>query len=146
MKDTIKKRRSSFIPVKPNRTSELRRASIVRSLSVNDDSKSLQFITPKKPIPSTTMVKSVNAIVRSECRDKVTSKVANRKSLGANFPNIIDNMNLFNVVTNEMKMVGPGAYIANKFGATNSPKRTPKKLLKPKKLSPRSEVSFLHYN
>lgn len=111
-------------------------------MSVSDVSKPLQFITPKKPIPSTTMVKSVNAIIRSECRESV----AKRKTLGANFPNIIDNMNLFNVVTNEMKTVGAGAYIMNKFGATtNSPKRTPKKiLLKPKRLSPRSEVSLLH--
>lgn len=86
------------------------------------------------------MVKSVNAIIRSECHEKL----AKRKSLGANFPNIIDNMKLFNVVTNEMKTVGPGAYILNKFGATNSPKRTPKKVvLKPKRLSPRSEVRFL---
>lgn len=143
-KDAAKKR-TSFIPVKPNRTSELRRASIYRSKSVSDVLQPLQFITPKKPIPSTTMVKSVNAIIRSECRHNATSQKLARKSLGAaastNFPKMIDNLNLFNVVTDEMKMVGPSAYISNKFGQTNSPKRTPKKLLqKPKRLSLRSEV------
>lgn len=134
------KNRTSFIPVKPNRTSELRRASIVRSMSVSDESRPLQFITPKKPIVNTAMAKSVNAIIRSV---NVQGKFADRKSLGSNFPKIVDSMNLFNVVTDEMKAVGPSAYLLKKFGVTNSPKRTPKK---PKRLSLRSEVRFLDCN
>lgn len=132
-----------MLPVKENRTSELRRASIVKSLAISDDSKPLQFITPKKPIPSATMVKSVNAIMRSE--GNVVSQNAKRNTLGStDFPNILNKMDLFNVVTDVMKTVGPNKYIADKFSATKSPKRTPKKnLLKPKRLSLRSEVRFL---
>lgn len=135
--NTPAKRRSSLIPAKSNRASELRRrASIVRSMSVSDDLRQPQFFTPKKPIPSTTMVKSVNALMRSECLEKDASQ---SKSLAKKFPHIIGNLNLFNEVTNEMKMNGPNAYLLNKFGATNSPKRTPKNT-KPKRLSLRSEV------
>lgn len=138
------KKRASIIPVKSNRTSELRRASIARSKSVGDDLKPLQFVTPKKPILSTAMAKSVNAIIRSE--SSVHAKFGDRKSLGSNLPTIIDNMNLFNVVTDEMKAAGPGAYILKKFGVTNSPKRTPKKVaVKPKRLSLRSEVGRFFY-
>lgn len=138
------KKRKSLLPVKPNRTSELRRASIVKSLSASEDSKLHPFITPKKPIPSATMVKSVNAIMRSE--GKVVAQNAKRNTLGAHtsFPKIVENMHLFNVVTDAMKMVGPNKYITDKCSATNSPRRTPKKrLLKQKRLSLQSEVSYL---
>lgn len=137
------KRRSSYIPVKPNRTSELRRASIARSKSIGHDL--FQCHTPKnKILPSAAMAKSVSAIMRSESRGdhhhrQSASWIAKRKS----FPKMIDGLDLFNVVTNEMKSMGPSSYIQNKFGsARNSPKRTPKSaLLKPKRLSLRSEVS-----
>lgn len=139
------KKRVSIIPVKSNRTSELRRASIARSKSVGDDLKPHQFVTPKKPILSTALAKSVNAIIRSESSENgaARAKFGDRKSLGSNLPTIINSLNLFNVVTDEMKAAGPGAYILKKFGVTNSPKRTPKKVaVKPKRLSLRSEVRF----
>ncbi len=150
-------RRTSLIPVKSNRTSELRRASIVRSKSVSHDLTPFQCKTPKRPIPSASMAKSVNAMIRSESMyhsDGESLPARQRKSLGANmslsksktnFPKIVDRMNLFTVVTDEMKKVGPMNYVTSKFGsATNSPKRTPKKaLFKSKRLSLRSEVSFV---
>ncbi|KAG4074210.1 hypothetical protein HA402_015513 [Bradysia odoriphaga] len=137
------KRRTSLIPVKPNRTSELRR-SMVRSKSMCHEPMPFQCRTPKRPIPSAAMSKSVHAIMHSESRlrDNRPSLSA-RKSLG-NFPKMIDGLNLFNVVTDEMRAVGPSKYVTQKFGATNSPKRTPKKgLVKPKRLSLRSELTEL---
>ncbi|XP_037039684.1 uncharacterized protein LOC119076808 isoform X2 [Bradysia coprophila] len=135
------KRRTSLIPVKPNRTSELRR-SIVRSKSVCHEPMTFQYRTPKKPIPSAAMAKSVSAIMRSESRlGDNRLPLSARKSLG-NFPKMIDGLNLFNVVTDEMRAVGPRKYMSQKFGATSSPKRTPKKaLVKTKRLSLRSELT-----
>lgn len=126
-----------MIPVKPNRTSELRR-SMVRSKSVSYEP--VQYRTPKKL--NAAMAKGVDAVIRSESRPaNKRPSLAPRKSLGANFPKMIDGLNLFNVVTDEMRAVGPMNYVQRFASATNSPKRTPKKaLLKPKRLSLRSEV------
>ncbi|KAJ6636851.1 hypothetical protein Bhyg_15446 [Pseudolycoriella hygida] len=137
----ISKRRSSFIPVKENRTSELRRASIVRSMS-ESNSGAMQFRTPNKSIPSKSMTKSVGAIIRSESRDHGLLQAARRKSLASSFPKMIDQMELFNVVTEDVRCLGFKAYAAKKFGTTNIP-RTPTR--KPK-ISLQSELNEIRQN
>lgn len=146
-------RRSSMIHVRENRATELRRASIRKSMTKSESSSSNNYFTPKKPIGSSSLVKGVNSIVRVIGLKGDETPVSMRKGLDTtnleklaetpnkSFSHVIDGMNMFNVVTDEMKKVGPSTYLSQKFGTSNSPRRTPKKLFKThKRQSLRSEV------